>query len=91
MKCMLLLLPLGKNIDSTIKCTFLEKICYFISHFVLCYFISQLFEKKAIKNSKSLPFFSSRNTNFGVPVRKWCLENGKENLVQKPFRVCRQY
>ena len=83
MKCMLLLLPLGRNIDSPIKYIFLEKICYFISHFVLCYFISQLFYKKAIKNSKSLSFFSSRNINFGVSVRKWCLENGKRKFGTK--------
>ena len=88
---MLLLLPLDRNIDSTMKYTFLEKICYYIRHFILRYLISQLFYKKAIKNGKSLTFFSSRNINFGVPVRKWSVENGKENLALKPFKVCRQY
>ena len=53
MKCMLLLLPLGRNIDSTIKYIFLQKSCYVMNHFVLCYIISQSFYEKHIKNSKS--------------------------------------
>ena len=65
-------------------------------HFIASAYLSRknlLFKvyKKALKNIKSLSFFNSRNIDFGVPVRTWCLWNSKENLSLKPFKVDRQY
>ena len=58
---MLLLLPLGRNIDSTIKYIFLQKSCYVMNHFML-YYKSVILRKTHKEQQKS--FFSSRNINF---------------------------